>query len=126
MSRILIVEDDNILAQAISTAVSRAGFTVDLAVDGEEGLKKMKAKKPDLILLDLILPKRSGEDVLSAMKQDEKLKDLPVLVTTVKDDNETISRCVKMGIRGYLVKAHYTLEEIVSQIKKVIAEKKKQ
>ncbi|PIT88707.1 MAG: response regulator [Candidatus Magasanikbacteria bacterium CG10_big_fil_rev_8_21_14_0_10_36_32] len=125
MHKILIVEDDNILAQAIYTAVRRAGFSAEVAVDGEDALKKMKKIKPDVVLLDLILPKRSGEDVLGAMKQDETLKEVPVLVITVKGDKETISQCVKMGIRGYLIKAHYTLQEIINQIKKVIAETKK-
>ncbi|MDD2758604.1 MAG: response regulator [Patescibacteria group bacterium] len=122
-NKILVVEDDNILAKAIFEALRRAnGFKVELAVDGEEALKKMKANVPDLILLDLVLPKRTGEDVLAAMKQDEKIKDIPVLVMTVKQDKASISRCISLGARGYLIKSHYTLEEIVNKAKNILSE----
>jgi DNA-binding response OmpR family regulator len=125
MPKILIVEDDNILSQAIDTALRKNKFKTLKAMDGEEALSKVKDFKPDLILLDLIMPKKSGEDVLAELKSDEKTKYIPVLVTTVKSEDEAISRCMAMGARGYLIKAHYTLEEIISKIKEVINERKK-
>ena len=104
----------------------RAGkLKTDRAADGVEALEKMRADKPDLVLLDLLMPRKSGEEVLEAMKNDDDLKDIPVLITTVKDDQETISRCAVLGVRGYFVKAHYTLDEIIAKVKEVLAENRK-
>ena len=125
MSSILIVEDDNILAHAIEVALRAGKLKTDRAADGVEALEKMRADKPDLVLLDLLMPRKPGEEVLEAMKNDDELKDIPVLITTVKDEQDTISRCVVLGIRGYFVKAHYTLDEIVAKVKEVLAESKK-
>lgn len=120
MSKILIVEDDNILSKAIDTAMKGAGFDTMVAADGDEALKKAAKFKPDLILLDLLLPKKSGEEVLAAIRKDEVLKDIPVLISTVKSDQDSIARCATMGIRGYFIKAHYTLDDIVNQVKKAL------
>ena len=125
MSSILIVEDDNILAHAIEVALRAGKLKTDRAADGVEALEKMRADKPDLVLLDLLMPRKSGEEVLEAMKNDDDLKDIPVLITTVKDDQETISRCAVLGVRGYFVKAHYTLDEIIAKVKEVLAENRK-
>lgn len=125
MSKVFVVEDDNILAKAITTALTQAGFQVEAAIDGQEALDKIPATEPDLILLDLLLPKKSGEEVLAELKKNEATKDIPVLIATVKDDNDTISRCVALGIRGYFIKAHYTLDQIVETIEKVMAERGK-
>lgn len=125
MPKILIVEDDNILSKAINAALKEKRFKTAVAADGEEALVKVKKFKPDLILLDLIMPKKSGEEVLAELKKDEKTKYIPVLVATVKSEQESIARCVALGARGYFIKAHYTLDEIVKEVKKVLAEKKK-
>jgi len=124
MSKILIVEDDFILAKAINDALTAAGFETGMSADGEDGLAKMKREKFDLVLLDLLLPKKSGEQVLAEMKKDENLKFLPVLVSTVKADPQTISRCAALGIRGYFIKSDYSLEEILNKVKEALAEKK--
>jgi len=120
MSKILIVEDDNILSKAFDTALKEEKFKTMTAMDGEEALVKTKSFKPDLILLDLILPKKSGEDVLAELKKDEETKDIPVLVATVKSEQEAIGRCIALGARGYLIKADYTLEEIIKKVRDVL------
>ncbi|MDD4901389.1 MAG: response regulator [Patescibacteria group bacterium] len=120
MKKILIVEDDNILSKAIRTILEEEKFKIIVAVDGEEALVKVKEFTPDLILLDLILPKKSGEDVLAELKKNEETKDIPVLVTTVKSDHEAVSRCIALGARGYLIKAHYSLEEIVKKVQETL------
>jgi two-component system response regulator VicR len=117
MKKILIVEDDNILSKAINTALTENGYKTLIAVDGEDALIKVKEFEPNLILLDLLLPKKSGEEVLAEIMKDEKTKNIPVLVATVKSENESISRCVELGVRGYFIKAHYTLDEIVDKVK---------
>jgi len=77
---------------------------------------------PDLILLDLMLPHRSGFEILADLKKDVKLKDIPVLIATVKSERESISRCIELGARGYFIKAHYSLEDIVKEVRKVLGE----
>ena len=125
MAKILIVEDDNILSKAVDTALKENNYETLVAFDGEDALGKVKTFKPDLILLDLVMPKKSGEEVLGELKSNVDTKDIPVLVSTVKFDNESVSHCLELGARGYFIKAHYTLEEIVNQIKKVLEENKK-
>jgi CheY-like chemotaxis protein len=120
MSKILMVEDDNILAKAISTVLSGEGYEVVRAMDGEDGLEKLKKFLPDLILLDLIMPKKSGEEFLAEIKKSAGYKDIPVLVSTVKSDTESISRCMALGISGYFIKAHYSLDDIIKEVKKII------
>jgi|SRR3989339_993454 len=122
MKKVLVVEDDNILAKAFHIALSTEGYDVQVAVDGEDALKKLTQSKPDLILLDLIIPKKSGEEVLVEIKNDENLKDIPVLVSTVKSDPGSISRCITLGARGYFIKAHYTLDDITNEVRKILAE----
>ncbi|EKD43145.1 MAG: PAS/PAC sensor hybrid histidine kinase [uncultured bacterium] len=122
MKKILIVEDDNILAKAFTIALKDAGFDTMVAIDGEEALEKVRNFKPDLILLDLIIPIKSGEDVLAEIKRDDELKNIPVLVSTVKSDTDSIGRCAALGMRGYFIKAHYTLDDIIKEVKKVLGE----
>ncbi|MDD2758371.1 MAG: response regulator [Patescibacteria group bacterium] len=120
MRKVLIVEDDNILSKAVNAALVDNGFETLIAVDGEDALVKAKQFKPDLVLLDLLMPKKSGEEVLTVMKKDDELKDIPVLISTVKSDADSIARCTALGIKAYFIKAHYTLEEIVKEVKKVL------
>ena len=122
--KVLIVEDDNILSKAIDIALKDEEFETMVAKDGEEALAKVKGFKPDLILLDLIMPKKSGEEVLTELKKDEETKHIPVLITTVKSEHEAISRCIALGARGYFIKAHYSLNEIVKEVKKAMEEEK--
>lgn len=118
--KILLVEDDSILSKAINTALEEEEFETMTAVDGEEALLKVGQFKPDLILLDLILPKKSGEDVLTELKRNEETKYIPVLITTVKSEHEAVSRCIALGARGYLIKAHYSLAEIVKKVQETL------
>lgn len=92
------------------------------ALDGEEGLRKVKEKKPDLILLDLILPKVYGFDLLKQLKADPETKDIPVIVLTNLEGTGDIEKALQLGATTYLVKASYTLEEVVEKIKKALGD----
>ncbi len=92
------------------------------ALDGEEGLRKVKEKKPDLILLDLILPKVHGFDVLKQLKEDPETKDIPIIVLTNLEGTGDIEKALELGATTYLVKASYTLEEVIEKIKKALQE----
>ncbi len=90
------------------------------ALDGELGLKLAKERKPDLILLDLILPKVNGFDVLKNLKEDRETKNIPVIVLTNLEGIEDVNKAIELGATTYLVKAKYSLEEVVEKIKKAL------
>ncbi len=115
--KILIIEDDRFLRELISRKLSDDGFKTVEAVDGEEGIKKVKEEKPDLILLDLILPSIDGFEVLSRIKKDESVKSIPVIILSNLGQKEEVEKGLKMGALDYLIKAHFTPGEIISKIK---------
>ncbi len=115
--KILIIEDDRFLRELIARKLSDEGFVVTEAMDGEEGLKMVREIKPDLVLLDLILPSIDGFEVLSQMKEDEKLKSIPVIILSNLGQKEEVEKGLKMGAVDYLIKAHFTPGEITEKIK---------
>ena len=118
--KILIIEDDKFLRELISRKLGDEEFEIDEAVDGEEGLKRIKEGKPDLILLDLILPNIDGFEVLSRMKEDPQLAAIPVIILSNLGQKEEVERGLKLGASDYLIKAHFTPGEIIEKIKNVI------
>lgn len=115
-AKVLIVEDDVILAKFLQEKLHREGITdVDTAVYGEEALEKLKTKKSDLILLDLILPKLDGFEVLERIRAKEETKDIPVLVITNLTHNGDKQRVSKMGIEDYLVKSECDPDVIIQR-----------
>ena len=118
--KILIIEDDKFLRELISRKLSDEGFNIQEAVDGEEGLKKIKEGKPDLILLDLILPSIDGFEVLSRMKEDPGVSAIPVIILSNLGQKEEVERGLKLGAADYLIKAHFTPGEIIEKIKNVL------
>ena len=115
--KILFVEDEPSLQKAISEVLIQEGFEVLSASDGEEGLKATKEEKPDLILLDLILPKKDGFEVLKELKADEKLKDIPVIVLTNLEGVGDVEKALSLGAKTYLVKANYEIEDVLKMVK---------
>jgi two-component system alkaline phosphatase synthesis response regulator PhoP len=114
---ILVIEDDKILQQALFFALKDAGFKVHLASDGLEGVRIAKTENPDLILLDIIMPKRNGYSVLLDLKGDDALKAIPVIMTTVVGSEFSVKKCEDAGVKDYLIKSDYSLEEIVKKVK---------
>jgi DNA-binding response OmpR family regulator len=117
---ILIIEDDKFLRELIGQKLVREGYDILEAIDGEEGIKKIKTEKADLILLDLILPGIDGFEVLSRMKADEKLAKIPVIILSNLGQREEIERGLKLGANDYMIKAHFTPREIIDKIKSVL------
>lgn len=117
---ILIVEDDKFLRELISQKLTKEQYNVSEATDGEEGIKKIKKEKPDLVLLDLILPGIDGFEVLAQMKEDQSVTKIPVIILSNLGQREDIERGLKLGAVDYLVKAHFTPGEIIEKIKKVL------
>ncbi|KKR47113.1 MAG: Response regulator receiver protein [Parcubacteria group bacterium GW2011_GWA2_40_8] len=120
MKKILFVEDEQALQRTISEALHREGFEVLNAIDGDSGARLAKTEKPDMILLDLILPRRSGFDVLKELKETEETKDIPVIVLTNLESPADVDRAIELGATTYLVKANYDLSDIVKKVKMAI------
>jgi len=118
--KILIIEDDKFLRELIARKLSEEGFTVEEAVDGEEGIRKTNEGKPDLILLDLILPSIDGFEVLTKVKQDAETKSIPVIILSNLGQKEDIEKGLKLGAFDYLVKAHFTPGEIIEKVRNAI------
>lgn len=124
MTKILIVEDEPILNKALTEFLTEEGFNVLNAFDGEEAIELTKAKKPDLILLDIILPKKDGYEVLDELRADEKIKKVPIILLTNLESAENIQKAFDRGATTYLVKSNYKLEDIIKKIKEVLGQDK--
>ncbi|MFZ8848138.1 MAG: response regulator [Minisyncoccia bacterium] len=115
--KILIVEDDKFLRLLLERKLKNENFEVVAAEDGEEALEKIVTEKPDLILLDIILPKKSGFAVLEEINKDENLKRIPVFIISNLGQPEDIERGKNLGAKEYFVKAGLSLEELIKKIK---------
>jgi DNA-binding response OmpR family regulator len=117
---ILVIEDDKFLRDLISKKLLKENYNVVEAVDGEEGLKKIKEIKPDLVLLDLILPGMDGFEVLAQVKEDPTLNQIPVIILSNLGHRDDVERGLKLGASDYLIKAHFTPGEIIEKIKNIL------
>jgi len=120
MKKILIIEDDKFLRELIAKKLLKENFEIFEAIDGEEGLKKIKEEKPDLILLDLILPGIDGFEVLAQIKKDPAMLSIPVIILSNLGQKEDIEKGMRMGAVDFLIKAHFTPGEIIDKIKSVL------
>lgn len=120
MKNILLVEDDPFLIDIYTTKLKEAGFSVATAQSGDEGLTQAAELMPDLILLDIVLPKTDGWEFLEKIKADNKLKDIKVAVLSNLGQKEEIEKGMKLGATKYLIKAHYTPSQVVAEIKKLL------
>jgi DNA-binding response OmpR family regulator len=115
--KILIVEDEKDLREAIKTALQYEGFTVETAEDGVEAFTTAHAFRPDLILLDILMPKQNGIETLKSLRKEEWGKDVPVIIMTVLDDMDKLSEALEAGATEYLVKTDMSLSTIVEKVK---------
>jgi len=118
--KILIIEDEATLQRALLEFLEAEGFEAISATDGERGIEIAKTEKPDLVLLDIIIPKKDGYKVLSEIKKDPKTKDIPVILLTNLESPEDIQRAFELGATTYLVKSNYKLEDVVNRIKEML------
>lgn len=118
--RILLVEDDAFLAGMYVTKLTMEHFDVELANDGATGLSKAEELVPDLILLDVLLPKMNGFDVLKRIKEQPALKDIPVILLTNLGQKSDVAQGLDLGAADYLIKAHFMPSEVVEKIKRYL------
>jgi len=118
-NHVLLVEDDVFLASIYKTKFEMEGYKVSVADNGEVGLADAKKKKPDIILLDILLPKMDGFTVLEKLKADESTKKIPVILLTNLGQKDDVEKGLKLGAVDYLIKAHFKPSETVEKVRKV-------
>jgi len=117
---VLIIEDEESLAAMYAAKFDKEGFNVVTASDGSDGIDKAKSSSPDIILLDIILPKKDGFMVLKELKEDAKTKNVKVLMLSNLGQDEDVSKGKKLGAEDYLVKANLTPAQIVDKVKQYL------
>ncbi|MDP3093894.1 MAG: response regulator [bacterium] len=122
MKKILLIEDEAALQKTFGDTLRSEGCQLVSATDGEVGLRLAKSETPDLIILDLILPKLNGLEVLKSLKEDQQTRGIPVIILTNLGDLENIEKALELGATTYLVKADHTLEEVIEKVKKALSE----
>lgn len=118
--KVFIVEDDEFLSKMYNTKFQMEGFETEIAVNGEEALQKLPNLNPTIILLDIMMPKLDGIEVLRRLKQDARFKDIPVLVLTNLSAGEKVEEATKLGAVGYLIKSSKTPNEVVQEVKEIL------
>ena len=118
--KILLAEDDSFLSSMYVTKLQLSGYEVEHAEDGQVAMEKMKNAKPDLLLLDIVMPNKSGFEVLEEIKKNADLSDMPVILLTNLSQKDDVDRGLNLGANDYLIKAHFTPSEVVSKIEKLI------
>lgn len=124
MKKILIVEDEEFLVTAMKDNLEAEGCTVDTAQNGEEAIERIKKERPNLILLDLLMPKRDGFYVLEEVKKNPKWKLIPIIVLSNLGGDAEIKRALEMGADDYFVKSQHPIEEVIEKVKECLEGKK--
>ncbi len=120
LKSVLVVEDDPFLGSLLPNRLSKAGFSVTRASDGEEALEMLKTMKPDLILLDIILPKKSGFEVMEEIQKDPLLKRAPIVIISNLGQDEDVARGRQLGAIEYYIKAQTSIEDLVGKVEQLL------
>lgn len=124
--KVLIIEDEPALVKIISEKLSYAGFNPVVAMDGEEGIEKALAERPDLIILDLVLPKKDGLIVMKNLRENEWGKTVPIIIlTNLSADSRITARVIKDEPSYYLTKTDWPLDDVIQKVKEAIGDGKK-
>ncbi|MDP3762635.1 MAG: response regulator [bacterium] len=122
-TKVLIVDDDAFLLDMYALKFKESGFQVEIAKDGQEACDKIKSVNPGVILLDIVMPKIDGFDVLRKIKQDNIAPNAVILLLTNLGQKEDVERGLKLGADDYIVKAHFTPSEVVAKVKSLLEKK---
>ena len=122
--KVLIIEDDLFFQKFYSTKLTEVGFTADVASDGEQGIAKAREFMPDLIILDIIMPKRDGFGFLEDVAQDEGLKKIPILVFSTLGQEQDVQKALSLGAVGYVNKTFFDFDKLKERIEEAIRAKK--
>ncbi len=120
MKKILVIDDDETFLKTICDAFKNSGYKVVEAHDGQEGMIIVEKEAPDLIILDLVMPKMGGIDFLKMLHKDKSSNKIPVLITSNFSGSEKINEGIEYGVRGYIVKSDESLKTIVNAVESII------
>jgi len=120
MAKILLIEDEEIMIELLQKKLVQSGYEVVVTRNGLEGLDAMEKEKPDLILLDIIMPKMNGFDVLERKNEDKSLRDIPVIIISNSGQPVEIDRAREMGAKDWLIKTEFDPQEVLEKVKKQI------
>jgi CheY-like chemotaxis protein len=120
MKKIAIIEDEPSIAQLYQIKLGSLGYQTYIAINGKLGLELIESVKPDLVLLDLLMPEMSGEEMLIALRKKENYKDLPVVILTNVSPQEAPESLKELGVKKYIVKAEYTPEQVGNIVKEAL------
>jgi two-component system phosphate regulon response regulator PhoB len=119
--KVLLVEDDPMVVRMYERKFKLEGFNLTMAFNGFEGMEALKKERPDIILLDIMMPKMSGLEMLKLVKDDPQYKDLPVvMLTNLGDRAEDVEKCKELGAEDYWVKANIKLEDIIGRVTSIL------
>jgi CheY-like chemotaxis protein len=120
MGKILLIEDEELIIKLLGKKLASIGYEVILAMDGQEGIEKMKKERPDLVLLDIIMPRKGGFEVMEEMTKDPNLAKIPVIIISNSGQPLELEKAKKLGAVDWLVKTEFDPKEVVEKIKKHI------
>jgi len=120
MKKILLFEDEEIMVDLLQRKLTKEGYEVFIARDGEEGMRTLREKNPDLVLLDIVMPKMSGFEVMEEMIKDKKLVKIPVIIISNSGQPVELDRVQKLGAKDWLIKTEFDPQEVVDKVAKQI------
>lgn len=123
MIKVLVAEDDKFLASAYRVKLTKSGFDVKIAGDGEDALSEMKANTPQAVILDLVMPRRDGYSVLAEIKKNPAWNSIPVIVASNLGQPEDIVKATKLGADDYIIKTDLSMKTLVEKINMMVAKK---
>ncbi|MCX6796031.1 MAG: response regulator [Candidatus Falkowbacteria bacterium] len=123
-AKVLIAEDDKFLSKVLSDKFTRKNYLAIVASDGVEAINKIKTEAPDIVLLDLIMPNKSGFEILEEVKTDDRYKDIPIIILSNLGQKTDVERGKKLGVADYLIKSNTPINDIVKKVEEVLAQSK--
>lgn len=117
-NKILLIEDEEIMLDLLQRKLAQEGYDISVARNGEEGLDMMKEFIPDLVLLDIIMPKKGGYEVMEEMSRDESLNKIPIIIISNSGQPVEIDRAQKLGAKDWLVKTDFNPQEVIAKVRK--------
>jgi CheY-like chemotaxis protein len=122
MKKIIIIEDEEILRNLLKKKLENQGYQIEVAEDGEQGIRKIREGSFDLILLDIIMPKMGGFDMLEEMQKDESIPEIPVIVVSNSGQPVEIDRAQKLGAKDWIVKTEFDPQEVINKVQEQIGD----
>jgi len=118
--KILLIEDEQIIIEILAKKLKEEGYDVVVAMNGNQGLEKMRRQTPDVILLDMVMPEKGGMEVLEEMRKDKSLKKIPVIIISNSGQPVELDRAKELGVSDWLVKTEFDPEEVIEKVKKQV------